>query len=118
MSNNCIICLVCIGKMCNQIYGCFIGRISIVNELYYLYCSDIAPSGSLSLASTQTLLDAAFLLMMMLVSLLPVLMMMMTWMTMMEITVMKVMSMMMKVMIDTILNIIGVRQNVRNVSKV
>ena len=76
MSTNCIICLVCIGKLCNQIYGCFIGRISIVNELYYLYCSDIAPSGSLSLASTQTLLDAAFLLMMMLVSLLPVLMMM------------------------------------------
>ena len=111
MSNNCIICLVCIGKMCNQIYGCFIGRISIVNELYYLYCSDIAPSGSLSLASTQTLLDAAFLLMMMLVSLLPVLMMM-TWMTMMEITVMKVMSMMMKVMIDMIVNIISVRQNV------
>ena len=73
MSTNCIICLVCIGKLCNQIYGCFIGRISIVNELYYLYCSDIAPSGSLSLASTQTLLDAAFLLMMMLVSLLPML---------------------------------------------
>lgn len=37
-----------------------------VNQLQYLYCARIAPSGSLSLASTQTQLDS-FLLMMMLI---------------------------------------------------
>ena len=38
--------------------------------MHYLYCSDIAPSGSLSLESTQTLLDALLSMMMLMLMLL------------------------------------------------
>ena len=42
MSTNCIICLVCIGKLCNQIFGCYIGKLVskwIVLFVLFWYCS-------------------------------------------------------------------------------